>query len=125
MHQEPTPEDIATATPDMLTLMLFEGAVRFGGQAQDALSAGDIPAGAHLVGRVRAIVQELDSSLNHAAGPIAGHLASIYEYLLRRLDVAVDDPAALEEVVADLEDLGRTWGTLVESRQAETALASA
>jgi hypothetical protein len=39
--------------------------------------------------------------------------------------VAVDDPAALEEVMADLEDLGRTWGTLVESRQAETALASA
>lgn len=125
MNQDPTPENIAAATPDMLTLMLFQGAVRFGGEAQDAIAAGDTAAGAHLVGRVRAIVQELQASLNHDAGPISGHLASIYDYLLRRLDVAADDPTALAEVIDDLDDLGQTWGALVESRQSERALASA
>jgi flagellar secretion chaperone FliS len=125
MNQDPTPENIAAASPDMLTLMLFQGAVRFGGEAQQAIASGDTAAGAHLVGRVRAIVQELQSSLNLDAGPIGGHLAAIYDYLLRRLDVAMDDPAALSEVIDDLDDLGRTWGTLVESRQAEGALASA
>jgi flagellar protein FliS len=125
MHHEPTPADIANATPDMLTLMLFQGAVRFGNQAEEALTTGDTTSGAHLVGRVRAIVQELQGSLNPAAGPISGHLAAIYDYLQRRLDLAVDDTAALREVIVDLDELGRTWGALVESRAAEAALASA
>jgi flagellar secretion chaperone FliS len=125
MNQDPTPENIAAATPDMLTLMLFQGAVRFGGEAQDAIASGDTAAGAHLVGRVRAIVQELQSSLNLDAGPISGHLASIYDYLLRRLDIAADDPTALAEVIDDLDDLGRTWGTLVETRQSEASMATA
>ena len=115
---EPTPRaPTAAAPPDVLTLMLFQGAVRFGRQAQSALSAGDAPAGAHLVARVRAIVEELEG--------ISGHLAAIYAYLKRRLAVAADDPAALEEVVGDLEELGRTWEAVVRSRETSGTLAGA
>ena len=125
MHQAPTPSEIESATPDVLTLMLFQGAVRFGRQAQAALAAGDVPTGAHLVGRVRAIVAELDRTLNHDAGPISQHLASIYEYLQRRLMVACDEPDALAEVIRDLDEIGSTWAELVEARSGEPALATA
>ena len=125
MHHEPTPSEIESASPDVLTLMLFQGAVRFGRRAERALAGGDTATGAHLVGRVRAIVAELDRTLNHDAGPISGHLASIYDYLQRRLMIACDEPAALAEVITDLAELGTTWGTLVESRSGEAALATA
>lgn len=125
MYQEPTPSEIESASPDVLTLMLFQGAVRFGRQAEDALAGGDVAGGAHLVGRVRAIIAELDRTLNHDAGPISGQLASIYDYLQRRLMVACDEPAALAEVIRDLDELGSTWETLVESRSGEAALATA
>lgn len=122
---EPTPAEIAAAPPDVLTLMLFQGAVRFGRQVQSALAAGDAPAGAHLVARVRAIVEQLEASLNPEAGPISGHLAAIYAYLKRRLALAAADPSALEEVVGDLEELGRTWEAVVRSREASGMLAGA
>jgi flagellar secretion chaperone FliS len=125
MHQAPTPSEIESASADVLTLMLFQGAVRFGRQAQDALAEGDVPTGAHLVGRVRAIIAELDRTLNHDAGPISDHLASIYDYLQRRLMVACDEPDALVEVIRDLDGLGSTWATLVEARAGEQALATA
>ncbi|MEW6582102.1 MAG: flagellar export chaperone FliS [Actinomycetota bacterium] len=125
MHHEPTPDEIACATPDVLTLMLFQGAVRFGRRAQDALAHGDTAGGAHLIGRVRAIIRELDTTLNHDAGPISGQLASIYEYLQRRLLVACEQPGALAEVVDSLDDLGRTWQEIVESRAGQALAATA
>jgi flagellar protein FliS len=121
MTTEPSPADISSASPDRLTLMLFEGAVRFGRQAQTAIDSGDVPTGAHLVGRVHAIVDELDRSLNPSAGPISGHLGSIYDYLRRRLANAIDEQDALEEVVTDLDELRETWAILVENRAAEAA----
>lgn len=125
MHQEPSAAEIASAPPDVLTLMLFQGAVRFGRQAQEALAADDAPQGAHFIGRVRAIVQELDRTLNHEAGELSEHLASIYEYLERRLAIASEDPAALEEVIRDLDEIGQTWAELVANRAADHALATA
>lgn len=126
----PSADEIASAPPDVLTLMLFEGAVRFGRRARHAIDTGEVAEGAELVGRVRAIVRELDSSLDHSvddaddAGGVSGHLAAIYDYLLRRLAVAVEEAEALDEVVADLGELAVTWGTLVAGRRAEAEVAS-
>ena len=99
--------------------MLFEGAVRFGGEARRAIEAGDRATGAELVGRVRAIVEELDRGLNPAAGAISRHLGAIYEYVLRRLDPRTVDARTLDEVVADLSVLCEAWTALVDERHAE------
>ena len=81
--------------------------------------------GAALVGRVRAIVEELDRGLNPAAGSITRHLGAIYEYVLRRLDPTTVDATTVGEVVADLLVLFEAWGALVEERRADAQRDSA
>jgi len=124
MHSIPSHEQVQTAAPEDLVLMLFEGAVRFGHQAQEALAADDRETAATLVGRVRAIVDELDRSLNPAAGTITRHLSAIYEYVLRRLEPETIDAPTLGEVIADLEVLCEAWTALVAERRHERSQAS-
>jgi flagellar protein FliS len=125
MHSDPSPEQVNNASPEDLVLMLFEGAVRFGRQASAALSAGRQEQGLQLVGRVRAIVEELDRALNPEAGTISRHLAAIYEYVLRRLAPADIAGETVDEVIADLEVLREAWTALVMERRAESAAAPA
>ena len=56
MHSSPSLEQVQSASPEDLVLMLFEGAIRFGNEADAAISRGDRATGAGLIGRVRAIV---------------------------------------------------------------------
>lgn len=124
MHRDPRSERVEQASPEELILMLFEGAVGFGNEARDALAGGDRATAEYKAGRVRAIVRELDGALNHEAGTISGHLAAIYDYVLRRLAPEDLDDACLAEVVADLEALAETWATVVARQSAEHVLAS-
>ena len=119
MHISPSPEQVNSASPEDLVLMLFEGAVSFGRQAEQALLKGDRDTGAALVSRVRAIVEELDRGLNPAAGSITRHLGAIYEYVLRRLQPATVDAVTVGEVIADLLVLCEAWSALVAERRAE------
>ncbi|MBJ7456516.1 MAG: flagellar protein FliS [Thermoleophilia bacterium] len=119
MHSTPSLEQVQSASPEDLILMLFEGAIRFGNEADEALVRGDRATAAGLVGRVRAIVEELDRGLNPAAGSITRHLGAIYEYVLRRLDPDTVDSPTLREVIADLQVLCEAWTALVAERRAE------
>lgn len=125
MHTPPSAEQVRAAAPEDLVLLLFEGAVRFGHRARRAISDGDRETGAALVGRVRAIVEELDRGLNPSAGAISRHLGAIYEYVLRRLDPETVNAQTLEEVIADLSVLCEAWTALVDERHAEQASAPA
>ncbi len=124
MHSTPSLEQVQSASPEDLVLMLFEGAVSFGRQAEQALMKGDRDTGAALVGRVRAIVEELDRGLNPAAGSITRHLGAIYEYVLRRLDPDTVDAVTVGEVIADLGVLCEAWSALVAERRAESETAA-
>jgi flagellar protein FliS len=119
MHSDPSPDTVLNASPERLVLMLFEGAVRFGDEARAAFEAGDRDRGEALVGRVRAIVEELETGLNPEAGSISRHLAAIYDYVLRRLDPGTVDADTLGEVTADLAVLCEAWTALVVERSAE------
>jgi flagellar secretion chaperone FliS len=121
MQSTPSPEQVQSASPEDLVLMLFEGAVSFGRQAEEALRRGDRDRGAVLVGRVRAIVEELERGLNPAAGSISRHLAAIYEYVLRRLEPDAVDAGTVAEVIADLGVLCEAWNALCAERRTEAA----
>lgn len=120
MHRDPTPENVESAAPGELIVMLFDGAVRFSKEAREALADGDRAGAEMKAGRVRAIVRELDAALNHDAGPISGHLAAIYDYILRRLEPDTIDDESLDEVTKDLEALGETWTSLARSGELTT-----
>lgn len=115
MHRDPSPENVESAAPGELIVMLFDGAVRFGNEAREALADGDRATAELKAGRVRAIVRELEAALNHDAGTISGHLAAIYDYILRRLEPDTIDDESLEEVTKDLHALGETWTTLSQA----------
>jgi len=123
MHADPRSETVESARPDELVLMLFEGAVRFGREAIAEFDAGRGREAEASVGRVRAILLELDRNLDRRAGTIGRHLGAIYDYLLRRLSGPEVGREAMFEVVSDIETLAQTWSVLVERRDAELAAA--
>jgi flagellar protein FliS len=103
-------QQIMTAPPDKLLLMLFDGALRFCRQAKNALEEARLEEAHHHIVRVQDIVMELESSLNMDY-EISSSLWAIYDYLYRRLVEAniKKDAAILDEVSSFLTELREMW----------------
>src|SRR5262249_9390258 len=89
---------VFTATPEQLVIMLYDGALRFCRRALGAWANDDKPAATTAVGRVTAIVHELNATLDmEKGGEIAENLRSIYAFLSGYLveSVTQQDPAKL------------------------------
>lgn len=118
-YQQYRQQQVNTAPPEKLLLMLFDGAVRFGRIAVKSLQEKqDETAHAHLL-KTQAIVEELISSLNFDY-EIAQYLYSLYDYIYRRLVEAniKKDPAMAEEAVNMLTELrGAFAGTMAKPRE--------
>jgi flagellar protein FliS len=81
---------VATAAPEQLVVMLFDGALRFSRRAVAAYEAGQRPQATQAIGRVTSIVNELNATLDlEAGGDIARNLRSIYGFVNRHLVEAV------------------------------------
>ena len=92
--------------------MLYDGALRFVGEARAAFGRNDIAARGDAISRVLAIVSELQNTLDvETGGDIARELDRLYSYInTRLLDVSVKrDAAALEEVHKLLTTLRDGW----------------
>ncbi len=99
-----------TATKEELTLMLYEGALKFCNQAIIALEAKDIEKTSNLIIRVEDIIVEFQLTLNMDF-EVSKYLASMYDYIYRRLiDANISkDIKILEEVRDLLRELRDTW----------------
>jgi flagellar protein FliS len=118
MRSDLSPEQVMSASSEELVVMLFEGAVRFAREARDAMARGDDAEAHARLGRVTAIVRELDASLDPSAGLVGQHLAAIYEYVLRRLAEPELELATVDEIIDDLTALTEAWTGTVASRTA-------
>lgn len=101
---------ILTASPAELTLMLYDGAIKFGNIAILAMQEKDIQK-AHLnIVKVQRIINEFRSTLDRKY-PVAQDFDNIYTYLLQRLFEAniKKDPEIMEEVIGHLRTLRETW----------------
>lgn len=101
---------IMTASPAELTLMLYEGAIKFGNIAIIAMENKD-PAKAHEnVVKVEKIIQNFRDTLDKKY-PIWEDFEKVYVYLLRRCHEAniAKDPAIMEEVVKHLRSMRDNW----------------
>ena len=99
---------VATAAPEQLVVMLFDGALRFSRRAVTAYEAGQRPQATQAVGRVTSIVNELNATLDiEAGGDIARNLRSIYGFVNRHLVEAVrlSDPDRVRQAAALLAEL--------------------
>lgn len=112
-RQVGTGTSIESASPHRLVAMLYEGLSERIQTARGALARRDIPAKAHAIGSAVRIVEEgLSAPLNlRDGGEIAARLASLYDYLVRRLTHANlrNDDAALAECAALVRTLREGW----------------
>lgn len=113
---------VFTANPEDLTLMLYNGLVKFIMQAQAAIDEKDIEKANTSIIRAQDIVIEFQSTLDMKY-EISQSLALIYDYMNRRLVEAniKKDKGILEEVLGLAKELRDTWSNamkLAKSKQA-------
>jgi flagellar protein FliS len=104
--------EIKTATPEMVVVKLYEGALRLIRSAKASQEAGQIAARATAIGKALAIVNELQQSLNlELGGEIARNLDSLYFYINDRLIEANirGSVQPLDEASGVLSTLNEAW----------------
>lgn len=101
---------IQTATPAQLTLMLYDGAIKFCNLAIEAIEQNDIMKAHNNIRKVEKIIEEFRATLNFKY-PVAKDFENVYEYIARRLVEAniKKDKEILEEVNEHLRVLRDTW----------------
>lgn len=101
---------ILTASPAELTLMLYDGAIKFCNIAIVAIEKGDIEKAHINITKVENIIEEFQATLNHKY-PVAEDFENVYRYLQQRLLEAnmKKDKDILEEVLKHLRTMRDTW----------------
>lgn len=101
---------VLTATPAEVTLMLYEGAIKFCNIAIIAVERGEIEKAHVNIKKTQRIIEEFRNTLDHKY-PVAEDFDRIYVYLLRRLFEAnmKKDKDILEEVNTHLRSVRDTW----------------
>jgi flagellar protein FliS len=93
--------DAQSRSPLELVVMLYDGGIRFLGDAREAHERKDLVSRAVALSKALAIVGELRNTLNlDEGGEMALDLDRLYDYMMNRLlDVTIKrDTSALEEV---------------------------
>ncbi len=101
---------ILTASPAELTLMLYDGAIKFCNIAILGIEQKDIQKAHSNIVRVQRIIEEFRSTLDRKY-PVAEDFDRVYVYLLQRLLEANlhKDPEILKEVLTHLRSMRDTW----------------
>lgn len=101
---------VLTASPAELTLMLYEGAIKFCNIAIVGIQQKDINKAHKNIIKVQKIIEEFRSTLDHKY-PVAEEFDRIYVYLLKRLLEAnvKKDAEILEEVNTHLRAMRDNW----------------
>lgn len=101
---------VQTATPAQLTLMLYDGAVKFCNLAISGLDERDYYKVNENIKKVSRIVDEFRATLNFKY-PVAKEFDKVYEYISKRLLEANirKDRDMLVEVLSHLRTMRETW----------------
>ncbi len=101
---------ILTASPGELTLMLYDGAIRFCNIAQTAIEVKDIQKAHNNIMKVERIIDYLRQTLDMKY-PVAEDFERVYVYLSQRLVEAnmKKDNEILKEVNEHLHSMRDTW----------------
>lgn len=101
---------IMTSTPAELTLMLYEGAIKFCNIAIMAIEKNDISKANLYIIKAENIIQEFRATLDFKY-QVAKELELIYDYIYRRLIEAniKKDKDIIEEVLGFIRELRDTW----------------
>ncbi len=119
---------INTASPEQILIMLYDGAIRFTRQAIKGVETERPDERRHGISKAMAIITEFSNSLDHSiGGKIAEDLDALYDFMIRELTQAnihsdVEKLIVIERLLVDLRE---TWGEAVEISRKELANAVA
>ncbi|QXM05191.1 flagellar export chaperone FliS [Crassaminicella indica] len=107
--------NIMTATPQELTLMLYNGAIKFVNQAILFIEQKNVQKSHNAIMRASDIIIELNATLNMDY-EISKGLRPIYDFLVEKLTEAniKKDKKILEEILPIFTDLRDTWKQAME-----------
>lgn len=115
---------ILSASPEQILLMLYDGAIRFTRQAIFGLEEENLTLFHHGIRKSMAIITEFANSLDHTiGGEIAENLDALYDFMIRELTQAnlhqnIEKLRTVEDLLVDLR---ATWGEAVELNKGQIA----
>lgn len=115
---------IMTASPEQILIMLYDGAIRFVRQAGQAIEEGRPAEKSKAINRAMAIVTEFSNTLDfEAGGTIADDLYRLYDFVIRELSAvnARGDGKRLEAVERILLDLREGFVGAIEANRESAA----
>jgi flagellar protein FliS len=113
---------ISTASPEQIMLMLYDGAIRFVRRAIVANENNQPAEKLQGISKCMAIIVEFSNTLDHSiGGDIAADLDGLYQFMIRELNSARTETSGkhLKVVETLLLDLRDTWGQAVEINKQE------
>lgn len=112
---------VYTASPEELTLMLYNGLVKFIMQAQKAIEDVDLEKANNSLIRAQDIVIEFQKTLD-LKYELSGSLYLLYDYMYRRLieGNVNKDKEILDEVLSFAKELRDTWAQAMKIAKRQT-----
>ena len=110
---------ILTASPAELTLLLYEGAIKFSNIAIMKIEQKDVPGAPENIMRVERIIDYLRETLDMKY-PVAEDFERMYVYLSQRLLMAntKKDKEIMEEIVMHLRSIRDNWKEVIKTAKA-------
>lgn len=114
-YQSYQQNSVNTASPGELTLLLYNGCLKFIHLAKNAIKTNDIQTKNTNIQKAQKIVQELMVTLNMDI-EVSENMLTLYDYMNRRLIEAnvKNDTAILEEVEGLVNDFRDTWKQVIQ-----------
>ena len=115
-------QDIATADPHRLTLMLMQGALDRMAYAKGCMERKDFAGKSEHLSRVSAIILNLRDTLDlDIGGEVGQNLYSLYEYMVQRLlDANMQNSLQImDEVINLLLPIKTAWASIPEDAKQE------
>lgn len=112
---------VYTASPEELTLMLYNGLIKFIMQAQAAIEEKNLEKANDSIIRAEDIINEFKATLNMQYSVSKG-LLMLYDYMINRLFEAniKKDTAILAEVLEFAKELRDTWSQAMKLAKKQT-----
>ncbi|MFP4381818.1 MAG: flagellar export chaperone FliS [Candidatus Sumerlaeia bacterium] len=117
--------NIQTSDPRAVVVLLYEGGIKFLGQAREALAGGDRQEMSRLLQKTQKIILFLSNALDFdAGGEIAVNLDKLYAYIRDILNEAnyKADGEKIEEAIQLLKPLLEAWREIAKDPTAAAAL---
>ena len=118
-------QQVLTATPEALTLMLYNGALRFMTEGREAIEKKDYEEANNSLQKAQNIITEFRVTLNMEY-EIAHQLLPLYNYVYDRLVEAnmKSDVKPLDEAKNIITELRDAWAQAMKKARAEKGAAS-